>query len=87
MNELELYNILTLDNDEKYTIISKTTKDNREYVMLVMVDDEENPIPEKVKIVELTDNRSHIKEIEDKNTLDLVTLELTKDALSELEKE
>lgn len=87
MKELELYNILTLGNDEKYTIVSKTTKDNKEYAMLVMVDDDENPIPEKVKIVEVIDNGTSVKEVDDKKTLELVALELTKNALDELDKE
>ncbi len=87
MKELELYNILTLGNDEKYTIVSKTTKDNKEYAMLVMVDDDENPIPEKVKIVEVIDNGTSVKEVDDKKTLELVALELTKNALDELDEE
>lgn len=85
MNELELYNILTLGNDEKYTIISKTTKDDKEYAMLVMVDDDENPIPEKVKIVEVTGNGTRVKDVDDEKALELVALELTKNALDELD--
>lgn len=87
MNELELYNILTLGNDEKYTIISKTTKDNKEYAMLVMVDDDENPIPEKVKIVEVTANGTRVKNVDDEKTLELVALELAKNALDELDED
>lgn len=53
MNEIELYNIITLKNNKRYTMVSEITKNNKTYAMLVEIDEEENPIPEKVKIVEL----------------------------------
>lgn len=85
MNKLGLYNILTLGNNEKYTIISKITKDGKEYAMLVMVDKDENPNPEKVKIVEVIENGTSVKDIKDEKTLELVALELAQNALDELE--
>ena len=85
MKKLELYDILTLSKEEKYTIISKITKDGKDYAMLVMVDEDENPNPEKVKIVEVIENGTSVIDIKDEKTLDLVALELAQNALDELE--
>ena len=52
--------------------------------MLVGIDEEENPIPEKSKIVEFVISNFTIKEIEDKDELKLITLELSKDTIKEL---
>lgn len=85
MKRLELYDILTLSKEEKYTIISKITKDNKDYAMIVMVDEDENPNPEKVKIVEVIENGTSVIDIKDEKTLDLVALELAQNALDELD--
>ena len=85
MKKLELYDILTLSKEEKYTIISKITKEGKDYAMLVMVDEDENPNPEKVKIVEVIENGTSVIDIKDEKTLDLVALELAQNALDELD--
>ncbi len=84
MKGIELYDILTLDNNEQYTITAKLEKNNKIYLMLVGIDEEENPIPEKSKIVEFVISNFTIKEIEDKDELKLITLELSKDTIKEL---
>lgn len=84
MNEIELYDILTLNNKDKYTVISMANKNNKNYAMLVAVDEDENPIPEKVKIVELTNNNTTIEEVNDESTLKLITLELSKKSIEGL---
>jgi hypothetical protein len=87
MYEIELYDIITLKDNKKYTVTSKINKDNKTYAMLVEIDDEENPIPNNVKIVEILNNNSTIKEITDDSILKLVTLELSKKTIEELNKE
>lgn len=84
MKGIELYDIIKLDNNEEYTISAKLVKNNKMYLMLIGVDEEENPIPEKSKVVELVLSNLTIKEIEDKEELKLISLELSKDMLKEL---
>lgn len=52
MNELELYDILTLSDDKEYTILRKTTFKEKDYYLLSEIDEEETPTLDKLKILE-----------------------------------
>lgn len=71
MKEIELYDIITLDNDEEYTVIKKLKDNKQEYYLLAPVDEEEEPDVEKIKIVEVLNknNQTVVEEIEDEKLL------------------
>lgn len=52
MKEIELYDIITLDNDEEYTIVKILIENQKKYYLLAPVNEEEEPDLEKIKIVE-----------------------------------
>lgn len=74
MQALELYDILTLEDDKEYTIAAMTTYKDSEYLYLIEVDKEENPIATNQKIVrrvindgedsvEIVTNKEEINEV------------------------
>lgn len=67
MKNIEIYDIITLKNQEKYTVIKKEKYNEKQYLLLSEVDKEENPKIENMKIVELInkENNLTIKEIKD----------------------
>ena len=52
MKELELYDIITLNNEEEYTILKIAEYLGKKYYLIAPVDKEETPDMENVKIVE-----------------------------------
>ena len=52
MKEIELYDIITLDNDEEYTIVKILIENQKKYYLLAPVNEEEEPDLEKIKIAE-----------------------------------
>lgn len=52
---IELYDILTLENDKKYTVLKELSYNNQEYYFLVEVDEDEEILEEQliVKKVEI----------------------------------
>ncbi len=82
MKNLELYDIITLDNDEEYTILKILNEKENKYYLLAKVDEEEEPDMENIKIVQevLEDGTIAIEEIEDETLLK----KLSKDFLSSL---
>ena len=84
MKEIEIYDIITLDNNEEYTVIKKINEQGKKYLLLAPVDEDENPDVESIKIVEQK-NENNILKIEDiKNNDTLKRLSTT--FLSELRK-
>ena len=71
MKEIELYDIITLDNDEEYTVLKILNDNNKKYYLLAPVDEEEEPDMENIKIVEEQKEGSRlvIEEIEDEQLL------------------
>ncbi len=71
MENIELYDIITLDNNEEYTVIKKLEKDNKKYYLLAWVDEEEEPDLENIKIVEeiLENGKILLEEIDDEQLL------------------
>ena len=82
MKEIELYDIITLDNNEEYTILKMLNDNNKKYYLLAPVDEEEEPDMESVKIVEEINENGLIRiaEIED----DALLKKLSKSFLSSL---
>ena len=82
MKNLELYDIITLDNDEEYTILKILNEKENKYYLLAKVDEEEEPDMENIKIVQevLENGTIAIEEIEDETLLK----KLSKDFLSSL---
>ena len=62
MKEIELYDIITLDNKEDYTIIKIINDSGKTYYLLAPVDEDETPDLENIRIVEVKkkDNKTII---------------------------
>ena len=71
MKEIELHDIITLDNNEEYTVLKVLNNDSKRYYLLAWVDEEEEPDMENIKIVEeiKQNNRIMIEEVEDEQLL------------------
>ena len=72
MKEIEVYDILTLDNDEEYIVIKKTTYSGKEYLLLSPIDKKENLDLENIKIVEkvMEDNELTVEIVEDRELIE-----------------
>lgn len=72
MKEIEVYDILTLDNDEEYIVIKKTTYSGKEYLLLSPIDKKENLDLVNIKIVEkvMEDNELTVEIIEDRELIE-----------------
>lgn len=66
MKEIELYDIITLENDEEYTVVKEIKEKDKTYYLLVPVDEEEEPDVENIRIVEkiIKDDKIKIKDVE-----------------------
>ena len=71
MKQLELYDIITLDNDEEYTILKIIQNEEKTYLLLAWIDEDEEPDMEKIKIVEQVqeNNQIAIEEIKDEKQI------------------
>ncbi len=67
MKEIELYDIITLEDDTEYTVLKMIDKNEKKYCLLASVDEEEEPDMENIKIVELIkeNNETVIQDIEE----------------------
>ena len=86
MKEIELYDIITLDNDEEYTVLQSLNEFGKKYFLLAVVDEEEEPDLENIKIVEEIKENGKIivEEVEDTMLLQKLSkkfLELLKENL------
>ena len=84
MKEIELHDIITLDNNEEYTVIKKINEQGKKYLLLAPVDEDENPDVESIKIVEQKNENNILKIVDVKNNDTLKRLSTT--FLSELRK-
>ena len=84
MNEIETYDIITLDNNEEYTVIKKINEQDKQYLLLAPVDENENPDLKSIRIVEQKKENNTIKiaEVENSDTIK----QLTTSFLNELKK-
>ena len=70
MKKIELYDIITLEDNTEYTVLKMLLEENRQYCLLAPVDEEEDPDVEHIKIVELKEenNKTKIKETTEETT-------------------
>ena len=82
MKEIELYDIITLENNEEYTVLKILKENNKKYYLLAWVDEDEEPDMENIKIVEekIKNDKIEIEEIEDEQ----LSKRLSKEFLSAL---
>ncbi len=92
MESLELFDILTLEDDKDYTVACMTNYQNAEYLYLIEVDEEENPVVNNQKIVKkvVNDGESSVEIVTEKEELDALSkifFELFRHMAEEEEKE
>ena len=70
MKKIELYDIITLEDNTEYTVLKMLLEENRKYCLLAPVDEEEDPDVEHIKIVELKEenNKPIIRETSEETT-------------------
>ena len=56
MKEIELYDIITLENNKEYTVLRLLELDENTYYLLSKIDDDETPNLEELRIVEIVNN-------------------------------
>lgn len=72
--KMEINNVITLDNDEKYIIVATTEYNNSKYHYLVGVTNNGEEIVDKVKFVEeiQTKDKLSLKLVKDPNVIEEV---------------
>ena len=77
MKKIELFEIITLEYDEEYTLIKKLKKQEKEYLLIAPVNEEENPDLENAKIVEMIEenNKVIIEDVENTELLEKLSNE------------
>lgn len=83
MNKIELYDIITLANNEEYTVLEIVDKFEKRYLLLSPVDENEEPNFDIIKIVEEINenNKITIKEVIDES----IIVDLSERFLNKLE--
>lgn len=89
MKPIELYDILTLEDDKDYTVASMVTYNDSEYLYLIEVDQEENVKDDNQKIVRrvICDGEDSVEIVTDKDELDAVSKLFFELFREEIEKE
>lgn len=82
MNSLELYDIITLDNGNEYTILKILNKQQNKYYLLAPIDKNEEPDMDNIKIVEEIIQNGQIR-IQEESDLEKLK-ELAKEFLSSI---
>ncbi len=77
MNPIEVYDIITLNNKEEYTVIKILNESGKKYYLLSKVNEEEEPDLENIKIVEeITENgKIKLKEVKDEEHLKKLSIQ------------
>lgn len=85
MNKIELYDILTLNNNEEYTVLEIIDKIDKRYLLIAPIDENEEPNFDNIKIVEeiKENNKTLIKEVTDES----IIVELSEKFLNKLEEQ
>lgn len=67
MKKIELYDIITLEDNTEYTVLKILLEENKQYILLAPVDEDEEPDMEAIKIVELKEENTKtiIEEIDE----------------------
>ena len=80
---MNLYDIITLDNNKDYVICKTLSYKEKEYILLVQVDEEENLLEEKL-IVEKINSCNTLKMINDSNLKQIISEKFAKMILEDL---
>ena len=85
MNKIELYDILTLNNNEEYTVLEIIDKIEKRYLLIAPIDENEEPNFDDLKIVEeiIENEKLIINEVTDEN----VIVELSEKFITKLEEQ
>ena len=88
MKKLELYDIITLDDNTEYTILKMLNENNNRYALLAPIDEEEEPDMENVRIIRLLESKNEmaIEEVEETKAQDLAKkfLNLLREGITEI---
>ncbi len=74
MNSIELFDIITLEDNKDYTVACSVNYQNNEYLYLVEVDKDENPIENNQKIVRrvISDGEDSVEIVTDQKEIEEV---------------
>lgn len=72
---LKLNTIITLENNEKYILLNETLYSGIKYFLVMGIKDNQEIIPEKVKIIQeiVKDNNIYIKPVKDPEMIIILT--------------
>jgi hypothetical protein len=75
MKPIELYDILTLEDDKDYTVANMASYNDFEYLYLIEVDKDENIIEDNQMIVKrvFQNGEEHVMEVTDEKELESVS--------------
>lgn len=87
MKEIEIYDILTLEDDKEYTVIKKIEENNKTYYLIAPIDESETPNLEEIKIMEEVKENSkiYLDEIEDEKILEKISRQFLSSLKEEFE--
>lgn len=80
---MNLYDIVTLDNNKEYVICKTLTYKEKEYLLLIRVDEDENLLDERL-IVEKLNNGKTLKKIKESNLKQIISEKFAKMIIEEL---
>lgn len=82
---MELYDILTLENSKDYVITKMLTYNNKDYLLLIEVDNDENLLEEKLVVEKIIDSEGQfVKEIDDDNLKNIISEKFARMLLEDL---
>lgn len=68
---MDLYDIITLDNNKEYVICNAINYNGKEYLLLIRVDEQENLLNEKIIVEKI--NNNELKKIQNKNLEQIIS--------------
>ncbi len=76
METIEQFDIISLDDDKEYVVASLLKKDENEYLYLIEVDENEDPIKENQRIVKrvIKDGEESVEEVGEQEKIELAKL-------------
>lgn len=76
MDTIEQFDIISLDDNKEYVVASLLKKDENEYLYLIEVDENEDPIKENQRIVKrvIKDGEESVEEVSEQEKIELAKL-------------
>ena len=69
MQEIELYDIITLSDDIEYTVLKIKDFEEKRYFLISEIDEDEEPLIDTIKIARYNSNDNTLEEVKDDNLL------------------